>query len=379
VSNIEDDDEDNTLEGSIENPNHELPNNDLSNNRKSREINYSGSNDSADCSSSNVSLTTSSYSPHVSSTPNNTEKRLELNKSILLPNKNQSDQSLTNKRSSEMIGENNCDRLSSSSKHMDQNTLAASQQIHKTPVSTNRTLISYLKQRQRQKHHMYLKVQLHLKRRQQPINTWIITRISVATMRPRASFWSELSIFMESHGDSYQGEGRTIHQIGRALGLTDHMIQYVQRDTDKPDKVAMNIWRKLCPTIDDKVFVKSIKKVPISTLDNIYAFARLSHPKSSLDYKKMRSDIAANIRQGNLSHRTRGALLMDQNYNGENDADNDENDKENNSDNGDDDEGSESDNDDDNEENESTNHVNDAQSRGRTSEAVNDSSNNEEE
>ncbi|CAM4823105.1 unnamed protein product [Rotaria magnacalcarata] len=182
VSNIEDDDEDNTLEGSIENPNHELPNNDLSNNRKSREINYSGSNDSADCSSSNVSLTTSSYSPHVSSTPNNTEKRLELNKSILLPNKNQSDQSLTNKRSSEMIGENNCDRLSSSSKHMDQNTLAASQQIHKTPVSTNRTLISYLKQRQRQKHHMYLKVQLHLKRRQQPINTWIITRISVATM-----------------------------------------------------------------------------------------------------------------------------------------------------------------------------------------------------
>ncbi|CAM4842198.1 unnamed protein product [Rotaria magnacalcarata] len=229
-------------------------------------------------------------------------------------------------------------------------------------------------------------------------------------LRPRASFWSELSIFMESHGDSYQGDGRTIHQIGRALGLTDHMIQYVQRDTDKPGKVAMNIWRKLCPTIDDKVFVKSIKKVPISTLDNIYAFARLSNPKSSLDYKKMRSAIAANIRQGNLSHRTRGALLMDQNYNGENDADNDENDKENNSDNDDDDEEnksdnddddeenksdnddeenksdnddddeeSESDNDDDDEENESTNHVNDAQSRGRTSEAVNDSSNNEEE
>ncbi|CAF4675813.1 unnamed protein product, partial [Rotaria socialis] len=74
-------------------------------------------------------------------------------------------------------------------------------------------LISYLKQRQRQKHHMYLKVQLHLKRRQQPINTWIITRISVATMRPRASFWSELSIFMESHGDSYQGDGRRAGQV----------------------------------------------------------------------------------------------------------------------------------------------------------------------
>ena len=75
---------------------------------------------------------------------------------------------------------------------------------------------------------------------------------------------------MESHGDSYHGDGRTIHEIGRALGLTDHMIHYVQRDTDKPDKVAMNIWRKLCPTIEDKVFVRSIKKVPTSTLDNIY-------------------------------------------------------------------------------------------------------------
>ncbi|CAF2798393.1 unnamed protein product [Rotaria sp. Silwood2] len=100
----------------------------------------------------------------------------------------------------------------------------------------------------------------------------------------------------------------------------------------------------------------------------------------------MRSDIAANIRQGNLSHRARGALLMDQNYNGENDendkennSDNDDDDEENKSDNDDDDEENESDNDDDDEENESTNHVNDAQSRIRTSEAVNDSSNNEEE
>ena len=75
---------------------------------------------------------------------------------------------------------------------------------------------------------------------------------------------------MKSHGDSYQRDGRTIHEIGRALGLADHMIHYAQRDTDKPDKVAMNIWRKLCPTIEDKVFVRSIKKVPTSTLDNIY-------------------------------------------------------------------------------------------------------------
>ncbi|CAM4787186.1 unnamed protein product [Rotaria magnacalcarata] len=106
------------------------------------------------------------------------------------------------------------------------------------------------------------------------------------------------------------------------------------------------------------------------------AFARLSHPKGSLDYKKMRNDIAANIRQGNLSYRTHGALLMNQNSNGENDAHNDE---ENNSDNDNDDEENNSDNDDDDEENESNNHVNDFQSRIRTIEVVDDSSNGEEE
>ncbi|CAF1666678.1 unnamed protein product [Rotaria sp. Silwood1] len=434
VSNIEDDNEDDTLDESTENPNHELPNNGLSNSTKSREINYSCSNDSADCSSSNVSLTTSSYGPHFSSTPNNTEKRLELNKSILLHNKNQSDQSLTNKRSSEMIGENNCDRFSSSSKHMDKNTLAASDSNILSQTTSN-TKVPYISQSTitletsttTNKHMDYNSNQCS--------NNFIIDRSlicsstinSASTMnrsstnnnfqwkpidiknsmeyrdlekknkdllnkidnlkealskerkerkkmnethilKPRTSFWNELSIFMESHGDSYQGDSRTIHEIGRELGLTDNMIQYVQRDTDKPDKVAMNIWRKLCPTIEDKVFVRSIKRVPTSTLDNIYAFARLSHPKSSLDYKKMRNDIAANIRQGNLSHRTHGALLMNQNYNEENDADNDDNDGENNSD-----------NDDDDEENESNSHANDFQSRIRTSEVVDDSSNDEEE
>ncbi|CAF1251423.1 unnamed protein product [Rotaria magnacalcarata] len=111
-------------------------------------------------------------------------------------------------------------------------------------------------------------------------------------------------------------------------------------------------------------------------LNVLDAFARLSHPKGSLDYKKMRNDIAANIRQGNLSYRTHRALLMNQNSNGENDAHNDE---ENNSDNDNDDEENNSDNDDDDEENESNNHVNDFQSRIRTIEVVDDSSNGEEE
>jgi hypothetical protein len=44
------------------------------------------------------------------------------------------------------------------------------------------------------------------------------------SVKPRTSFWNELSIFMESHGENYQGDGRTIHEVGHALGLTDPMI-----------------------------------------------------------------------------------------------------------------------------------------------------------
>jgi len=79
-----------------------------------------------------------------------------------------------------------------------------------------------------------------------------------------------MSVFMQSHDITYQGDGRTLGQIAGELGLTDQMIEAVQRDADKPDKIAMNIWRKLCPTVEDKVFVGSIKRVPVSTLDNIY-------------------------------------------------------------------------------------------------------------
>ena len=75
---------------------------------------------------------------------------------------------------------------------------------------------------------------------------------------------------MQTHGTTYQGDGRSLEEIARELGLTDQMIEAVQRDANKPDKIAMNIWRKLCPTIEDKVLVGSIKYVPVSTLDNIY-------------------------------------------------------------------------------------------------------------
>ena len=92
----------------------------------------------------------------------------------------------------------------------------------------------------------------------------------VVVVKPRANFWNELSIFMNSHVPTYKGDGRTLDQIARELRLTDQVVQAVQRDADKPDKIAMNIWRRLCPTIDDKIMVESIKKVPISTLENIY-------------------------------------------------------------------------------------------------------------
>ncbi|CAF1662541.1 unnamed protein product, partial [Adineta ricciae] len=142
-------------------------------------------------------------------------------------------------------------------------------------------------------------------------------------LKPRGSFWNELAIFMDSHTDLYMGDGRTIDQIGCELGLSDQTIQSVQRNADRPDKVAMNIWRRLCPTVDDRVFVQSIKRVPISTLENIYAFSRLSHPKNSFSFKKMRNDIAANIRQGTLTYRSRETLLVNQIDGEENASDDD--------------------------------------------------------
>jgi hypothetical protein len=76
---------------------------------------------------------------------------------------------------------------------------------------------------------------------------------------------------MDSHGDAYKGDGRTIEAIGGALGLNQTGIQQVQQDADRPDKIAMNIWRMICPTRQDRVFVGSIKHVPKSTIENIYS------------------------------------------------------------------------------------------------------------
>ena len=70
-----------------------------------------------------------------------------------------------------------------------------------------------------------------------------------------------MSVFMESHGITYQGDGRTLDEIGRELGLTDHMIEAVQRDADKPDKIAMNIWRKLCPTIPGRTRTAGTRRI----------------------------------------------------------------------------------------------------------------------
>ncbi len=89
-------------------------------------------------------------------------------------------------------------------------------------------------------------------------------------MKPRAAFWSELELFMNTNHDTYKGDGRTLHEIGSELGLSELSMQQVQQDAEKPDKVAMNIWRKLCPTHSDRLFVGSIKNVPLSTLNNIY-------------------------------------------------------------------------------------------------------------
>ena len=75
---------------------------------------------------------------------------------------------------------------------------------------------------------------------------------------------------MQLNGTDFQGDGRTIPEVAAELGLSEQTIAAVQRDADRPDKIAMNVWRYLCPTIDDKLYVGSIKKIPVSTLQNIY-------------------------------------------------------------------------------------------------------------
>ncbi len=87
----------------------------------------------------------------------------------------------------------------------------------------------------------------------------------------------------------------------------------------------------------------------------------------------MKNDIASNIRQGTLAHRTRTALLMNQNYEEENDG---ENDDENDGDKEDDDD---DDKDDDDEENELNDGFDGIQSRLRTCETGDESSEEEEE
>ena len=89
-------------------------------------------------------------------------------------------------------------------------------------------------------------------------------------VKPRASFWEDMHLFMDSNDEDYKGDGRTLVEVADALGLNQAAIHQVQHDTDKPDKIAMNVWRKICPTRADQLYVGSIKNVPESTLQSIY-------------------------------------------------------------------------------------------------------------
>jgi hypothetical protein len=88
--------------------------------------------------------------------------------------------------------------------------------------------------------------------------------------KPSATFWNELQLFINSRGDVYKGDGRTKEDVGTALGLNQIMMQQVQQDAEKPDKVAMNIWRKICSSRADQLYVGSILNVPATTLNDIY-------------------------------------------------------------------------------------------------------------
>ena len=104
----------------------------------------------------------------------------------------------------------------------------------------------------------------------------MLSCLTFSVVKPSASFWNELSSFMDSRGEIYNGDNRSLVGIGRELGLNEQMVQQVQRDTTKPDQVAMKVWRKICPSHTDRLFVGSIIKVPSSTIDNIYGKSRIS-------------------------------------------------------------------------------------------------------
>ncbi|CAF1392853.1 unnamed protein product [Rotaria sordida] len=129
-------------------------------------------------------------------------------------------------------------------------------------------------------------------------------------LKPGAPFWNELSAFMNAHSNMYKGDGRTIQQVGAELGLNATLIKRVQQDAVKPDKIAMNVWRTICPTREDQLEVKSIKNIPPSTIRNIYTFARLCLPRCDLDFKKVRSDIAASLRLAHFHAKSSGNVPM---------------------------------------------------------------------
>ncbi|CAF2896527.1 unnamed protein product [Rotaria sp. Silwood2] len=131
-------------------------------------------------------------------------------------------------------------------------------------------------------------------------------------LKPRASLYNELRLFLDLNSDIYKGDGRTIEEIGSALGLSSMAIHQVQQDAEKPDKIAMNVWRKICPTQEDRIYVGTIKQVPKSTVQNIYMFARLCLPNMNLNFKKMRNDIATNLRQGRFNPKS--TANMSSNY-----------------------------------------------------------------
>jgi hypothetical protein len=98
-----------------------------------------------------------------------------------------------------------------------------------------------------------------------------ISFICLFLVKPSASFWNELTAFVMTHNDWYEGDGRSIQEVGAELGLTSALIQRVQQDAFKPDKIAMNVWRAICPTRAARLDVGSIKNVPPSTIRNIYS------------------------------------------------------------------------------------------------------------
>ena len=114
---------------------------------------------------------------------------------------------------------------------------------------------------------------------------------------------------MDNHG-AYGGDGRTLEQIGAALGTDSTALVSVAART--PQKSALKIFRLLYPTVDSRARCQSISRIPQEQLNDIYGklsdivsieinfhlsvYVRTLHRNLSFSLTDMRRAVGTSIR-----------------------------------------------------------------------------------